>query len=112
MRNKRSYDSHKTLEIDSIVVTSPLIKDLLQDMLDGDPGVATPHARLTFAAPFRLFVHMWERFSAAVKGMEKYDKQRLKHSILLFRVLIDELRDVISCLEDYTKNKVIAYEHI
>ncbi|KAJ2905296.1 P-loop containing nucleoside triphosphate hydrolase protein [Zalerion maritima] len=112
VRNKRSYDSRKTLEIDSIVVQSPLIKNLLRDVLESYPGVTTTLNRLSFAAPFRPFVHRWEEFSQACFDEEKYDAETRKHTKLLYDVLKEELKDVIACLEDYIKNKVVSYEHI
>lgn len=38
VRNKKSFDSRKKLEIDSIVVQSPLIKNVLKKVLKDYPG--------------------------------------------------------------------------
>lgn len=38
VRNKKSFDSRKTLEIDSIVVQSPLLKTVLSKVLKDYPG--------------------------------------------------------------------------
>jgi len=111
VRNKKSYDSRKSLEIDSIVVQSPLIKQVLRDVLKDYPGVTTTLNRLTFAAPFRPFVHRWHEFTDAVSS-DKYDEPARDHAKLLYDVLKEELKDVISALKDYIKNKVISYEHI
>lgn len=111
VRNKKSYDSRKSLEIDSIVVQSPLIKQVLRDVLKDYPGVTTTLNRLTFAAPFRPFVHRWNQFTDAVSS-DEYDENTRDHVKLLYDVLKEELKDVISALKDYIKNKVISYEHI
>jgi hypothetical protein len=39
VRNKRSFDSRKSLEIDSIIVQSPLIKQALGTVLKKYPGI-------------------------------------------------------------------------
>lgn len=111
VRNKKSYDSRKSLEIDSIVVQSPLIKQVLRDVLKDYPGVTTTLNRLTFASPFRPFVHRWHEFTDAVSS-DKYDETARDHAKLLYDVLKEELKDVISAVKDYIKNKVISYEHI
>lgn len=112
VRYKRSYDSRKSLEIDSVVVQSPLVKNLLQDVLDGYPGVTTTLHRLSFAAPFRPFVHRWAHFVQAVADTNKYDEETRKHTKILLNVLQEELKDVIAALTDYVKNKVISFEHV
>ena len=38
VRNKKSFDSRKKLEIDSIVVQSPLLKNVLSEVLKDYPG--------------------------------------------------------------------------
>lgn len=42
VRNKKSFDSRKKLEIDSIVVQSPLLKNVLTKVLKDYPGKLTP----------------------------------------------------------------------
>lgn len=110
VRNKKSYDSRKKLEIDSIVIQSPLLKQVLHDVLKDYPGVTVTLARLTFMAPFKPFVHRWEQLTAALEG--DYDETTKAHLKLLHNVLLEELKDVISATKDYIKNRVITYEHI
>ncbi|ORY71659.1 P-loop containing nucleoside triphosphate hydrolase protein [Pseudomassariella vexata] len=110
VRNKRSCDSRKKLEIDSVVIQSPLLKEVLRDVLKDYPGVTTTLARLTFVAPFKPFVHRWEELTAALDG--DYDETTKSHLKLLHTVLFEELKDIISATKDYIKNKVITYEHV
>ena len=46
VRNKKSYDSRKTLDIDSIIVQSPLLKEALGLVLQDYPGVTVNLKRL------------------------------------------------------------------
>ena len=48
VRNKKCYDGRKTLQIDSIIVQSPLLKAVLGQVLKDYPGVTTTLDRLTF----------------------------------------------------------------
>ncbi|KAH7033464.1 uncharacterized protein B0I36DRAFT_240437 [Microdochium trichocladiopsis] len=111
VRNKKSYDSRKKLEIDSIVIQSHLLKDVLHQVLKGYPGVTTTLVRLTFAAPFRPFVHRWAQLKEALQD-EQYDEATREHLKLLHDVLHAELKDTIAAVKDYVKNKVITYEHV
>jgi hypothetical protein len=107
---EKSYDSRKKLEIDSIVIQSPLLKSALHDVLRDYPGVTPNLARLTFTAPFKPFVHRWEQLTAALDG--NYDDTTKAHLNLLHTVLYEELKDIISTSKDYIKQGVITYEHI
>lgn len=70
IRNNKCFDGRKKLEIDSIVVQSPLLKAILGSVLKDYPGVTTGLDRLTFAAPFQPFVHRWERLVHAKERKE------------------------------------------
>ena len=62
IRNRKVFDnSRKSLEIDSIVVQSPLLKKSLGVILKGYPGITTSLERLSFSAPFKPFVHRWKK---------------------------------------------------
>ncbi|KAI0108699.1 P-loop containing nucleoside triphosphate hydrolase protein [Nemania sp. FL0031] len=110
IRNKKSYDSHKKLEIDSIIIQSPLLKNILHDVLKEYPGVTTTLSRLIFSAPFRPFVHRRGQLDAAYSGEQ--DEDTKNHLALLKDVLHNELSDIIATAEDYVKHKVVSYEEI
>ncbi|KAJ8130864.1 hypothetical protein O1611_g2763 [Lasiodiplodia mahajangana] len=110
VRNKKSYDSRKKLEIDSIIIQSPLLRQILHDVLKDYPGVTTTLSRLIFSAPFKPFVHRRRQLSAAVSG--EHDEATELHLSLLKDVLYNELGGIIAATEDYIKHKVVSYEEI
>ncbi|KUJ17445.1 P-loop containing nucleoside triphosphate hydrolase protein [Mollisia scopiformis] len=110
VRNKKSFDSRKKLEIDSIVVQSPLLKNVLTKVLKDYPGVTPTLKRLIFQAPFNPFVHRWTEFTNALDQQE--DEETKKHLELLYKTLEAELKDTIAAKNDYIKNKVITFEHL
>lgn len=98
------------LEIDSIVVQSPLLKRVLKGVLANYPGVTTTLKRLTFQAPFHPFVHRWEELSNAVK--DETDSKTKEHLALLHSTLKTELAETIAAKDDFIANKVITFEHL
>ncbi|RDW78394.1 p-loop containing nucleoside triphosphate hydrolase-25 [Coleophoma crateriformis] len=110
VRNKKSFDSRKKLEIDSVVVQSPLLKEILGKVLKDYPGVSTNLNRLVFSAPFHAFVHRWEQFTTAKDAQE--DGEAKEHLQLLYNVLHDELKDIIAARNDYTAKGIITFEHL
>ncbi|KAI0420248.1 P-loop containing nucleoside triphosphate hydrolase protein [Xylaria grammica] len=110
IRNKKSEDSRKKLEIDSIIIQSPLLKNVLHNVLKDYPGVTTTLSRLIFSAPFRPFVHRRLQLIEALNNEQ--DEETKSHLELLKHILDRELKDVISATDDYTKSKVVTYEHI
>lgn len=107
---EKSDDSRKKLEIDSIVIQSPLLKNVLRDVLKDYPGVTTSLSRLIFSAPFKPFVHRRRELMAALNG--EYDETTKSHLDLLKGIIYSELKDVITATEDYIKHKVVTYDHI
>jgi hypothetical protein len=107
IRNKKCYDGRKKLQIDSIVVQSPLLKGVLGVVLKGYPGITTTLERLTFQAPFEPFVHRWSQFSEAVQT-EK-DLETKMHLDLFYKTLEIELQDSIKARDDFILNGVITH---
>ena len=110
IRNKKCYDGRKNLEIDSIVVQSPLLKAILGKVLKGYPGITTGLDRLTFSAPFEPFVHRWDRLVDALNG--EHNAETKAHLGLFHRILEAELRDKIKARDDFIANNVITFEHV
>ena len=95
------------MQIDSIVVQSPLLKKSLGRVLENYPGITTSLDRLTFAAPFQPFVHRWSRL---VKELESEDDQESRSHLALFhRILAAELKDNLKARDDFILNGVITY---
>ncbi len=110
VRHRKSYDSHKKLEIDSIVVQSPLLKEILGTVLENYPGVTTELDRLEFEAPFEAFVHRWERLEKARKVEQ--DPEAKSHLDLLWDTLEFQLRDTLKKRADHIAHGVITISSI
>ena len=110
VRNRKSSDSHKKLEIDSIVVQSPVLKKILGTVLQSYPGVTTGLDRLEFDAPFEPFVHRWEQLEFAKKN--EHDPEAKSHLELLWSTLELELRDTLKKKADHTAHGVVTIKSI
>jgi hypothetical protein len=110
VRNKISYDSRKTLEIDSIIVQSPLLKEALGVVLKDYPGITTNLQRLVFSAPFQPFVHRWTKLVDVLETTT--DEATRAHLTLFHKVLHEELKDAIAAKNDLVANGVITFEHL
>ena len=110
IRNSKCYDGRKKLQIDSIVVQSPLIKQVLGSVLKDYPGITTTLDRLTFKAPFQPFIHRWKNLLKALES--EHDPETKDHLGLLHRILEAELRDDLKARDDFILNGVITYSTI
>ncbi|KAI1084740.1 ATPase [Whalleya microplaca] len=111
VRNKKSNDSRKKLEADSIVIQSPWLKAALAIILKDYPGIACELKRLVIEAPFACFVHRWAEF---VDYMRRTDLESItkEHLVVLHDILKYEIGDSITAFEDYVLNGVITFEHL
>ncbi len=107
IRNSKCYDGRKKLQIDSIVVQSPLLKEVLGKVLKNYPGITTTLDRLTFKAPFQPFVHRWRNLLEALESEQ--DPETKSHLRLFHQVLEAELRDDLKARDDFILNGVITY---
>ena len=110
IRNSKCYDGRKKLQIDSIVVQSPLLKQVLGSVLKDYPGITTTLDRLTFKAPFQAFIHRWKNLLEALES--ERDSETKDHLELLHRILEAELRDDLKARDDFILNGVITYQTI
>ncbi|KPM35845.1 hypothetical protein AK830_g10721 [Neonectria ditissima] len=107
----KEADSTKPLVIDSIIIQSPFLKRVLAKVFEGYKGVVIDVSRLKFHAPFECFVHRWDRFAAA-RSDASHDDITRQHIELLFKVMRDELGDIIQLRGDYFKNRAVSFEHV
>ncbi|KAL9630516.1 MAG: hypothetical protein Q9204_004683 [Flavoplaca sp. TL-2023a] len=107
IRNKKAYDGRKKLEMDSVIVQSPLLKKALGRVLDDYPGVTTSLDRLTFKAPFKPLVHRWANLVSALE--EEKDVEAKSHLDLFHRTMKEELQDDLKARDDYILNRVITW---
>lgn len=110
IRNVKCYDGRKKLQIDSVIVQSPLLKNVLGTVLKDYPGITTTLDRLTFKAPFQPFVHRWSKLVEALES--EGDPKTKTHLELCHRVLEAELRDDLKARDDFILNGVITYSTI
>ena len=110
VRYKKCYDMRKELQLDSIVVQSPLLKSVLGSVLRNYPGITTSLERLEFSAPFQPFVHRWERLTEARR--QQNDPETCEHLGLLWNVLEAELLETIREKSDLVANGVVTFDAI
>lgn len=79
------------MELESIIIQIPLLKQVLDKVMKDYPGVTTKLRRLGFQSPFGPFVHRWMQLLQAIDN-EK-DEDRKAHIVLLQKVLEPELKD-------------------
>ncbi|KAM3439698.1 hypothetical protein NHJ13734_003579 [Beauveria thailandica] len=109
-KKPKRASSTKPLEIDSLIIQSPLLKNALGDILQDYPGITTDVTRLKFYAPFECFMHRWEEFEEATVD-EHRDATTREHLQLLHNILTDDLGATIQLRKDYFKNKATDFEH-
>lgn len=107
-RNVKCYDGRKSLQVQSIVVQSQPLKTFLDNVMTGYPGITMKLDRVEFNRPFKPFVHRWERFVEARDNEQ--DMATKSHVDLLYRILDEELRDVISSRNNLVANGVISHD--
>ena len=110
IRNNKCYDGRKKLQIESIIVQSPLLKDVLGTVLKDYPGITTSLDRLTFKEPFQPFVHRWKNLCEALEKAQ--DPETKAHLDLFHRILEAELHDDLKARDDFILNGVITFQTV
>jgi len=64
-------DPSKVLSVHSIVIQSPLLKDLLKSVLKGYPGITVGLRRLEFGGQFEPLIHRWLQLTAAIEELRQ-----------------------------------------
>jgi hypothetical protein len=119
-RYNRVYgDPRRVLALHSIVIQSPFLKDLLEVVLDGYPGVTVGLQRLEFDGAFEPLLHRWLQLKQAIKKLKEDCPRRdpaeqaagrLKHAELLYNLLEGEFKETISSSQDMIEQGVITYD--
>lgn len=122
VRHVKTYnDPKKVLTVHSIVIQSPLLKDLLKEVLAGYPGVTVGLKRLEFSGRFEPLIHRWPELLAAIErlkeargdaGADEKTDERIKHAELLQELLAKEFKDSIDASSDLKSQGVMTYEHL
>ena len=91
---------------------SPLLKELLGQVLLDYPGITTTLDRLVFKAPFHPFVYRWPRLLHLLQPEVTQDVTARTHLSLFHDVLYEELKNAIDAKIDLVKNGVITFEFL
>jgi len=114
VRNVKVYnDPTKVLAIHSIVVQSPLLKQLLAGVLKNYPGVTVGLNRLEFSGKFEPLIHRWTELQTAVRKLgNATEDQRVtkEHAELLQGILVDEFKSLIDTSQDMMSKRVINFD--
>ncbi|RJE25045.1 AAA family ATPase [Aspergillus sclerotialis] len=108
VRNDKCYDGRKSLEVHSIVVQSKQLKTFLGKVMKGYPGITMDLDRVEFNKPFKPFVHRWKQFVEARDNEQEVATKA--HVDLLYKVVEEELRDIIASKNDLVANGVVTYD--
>ena len=112
VRLRKSADTRKKYDIDSIIVQSPLLKQQLGVGLANYPGITTTLDRLVFQAPFKPFVHRWQRLLSLLDSLQDADPAPTEHLKLFMDLLYTELKQAIDAKVDMVKNGVITFDYL
>lgn len=112
------HDPRRVLSMHSIVVQSPLLKELLGEVLAGYPGVTVGLQRLEFSGRFEPLLHRWKELTKALDGLKKAVEPaedspatiKYKHAKLLYDLLSSEFKEVIDSSADMKDQGVMTYE--
>jgi hypothetical protein len=110
VRNRKSHGSKRSMEIDSIVIQSPVLKSILENVFSGYPGVTPGLANLTFSAPFTPFFYRQNELEQATK--QQGDQLTSDHLNLLYTTIAAELMDTFRAQKDFVSHGVITFEYI
>ncbi|KAB2570500.1 putative inactive ATP-dependent zinc metalloprotease FTSHI 3 [Lasiodiplodia theobromae] len=105
-RVKKSHGkARKPLELDSIVIQSPLLKSTLGDVFADYPGITTTLKEVTFNEPFWEFFYRWDALNEA---QEHQGTDAQEHTRLLLDTLSNQLGAVHRVAQDLLQNNVIT----
>lgn len=114
VRNVKVYnDPRKVLKIHSLVVQSPYLKKLLQNVLKDYPGIALNLKRLELTGKFEPIIHRWAKLQEAIAELgdeTEEGKETKKHADLFQDLLRKEFEDVIDTSQDMISQGVITYD--
>ena len=109
-------DPTKVLTLHSIVVQSPLLKDLLKEVLAGYPGVTVNLKRLEFSGRFEPLIHRYQELNQALVRLKLGDETdaatKAEHAELLQKLLGEEFKETIDATIDMKGQGVMTYDHL
>lgn len=108
-RKARHRSSPQSVEVDSIVVNSPLIRAALEEIFIDRPGIDLEAAAWTFQAPFELFFHYWDELNGLIVPG---DCDTSLHMEVLVRVLSPVLEGSLNLSKSLVSDGLITFELI
>ncbi|KAH0537656.1 hypothetical protein FGG08_005569 [Glutinoglossum americanum] len=110
VKQRPGHGGKKKFEIDSILIQSPLLKNALDTVLKGFPGVTPGLSSLTFTPPFKPLFYRWDELVKAVE--EEENPVTKKHLDLFFSIVEPELKDTIKVRDEFVAHGVVTFQHI
>ncbi|KAL8774883.1 MAG: hypothetical protein Q9194_003930 [Teloschistes cf. exilis] len=110
IRNRFTYGKNRGLSISSIVVQSPLLKNVLRWVLKDYPCMAPELDRLEVVAPYRPFIHRWDRLTHALNN--ERDPETKSHIQLFYDALKEELALNLEARDDFVNHKTITFNSL
>ncbi|KAI9764600.1 MAG: hypothetical protein M1840_008329 [Geoglossum simile] len=110
LKQRPGHGGRKKLETDSIIIQSPLLKNVLNTVLKDFPGVTPGLSPLTFTPPFKPLFHRWDALVEAVRDEE--NPATKKHLDLFFSIVEPELKETIRVRDDFVAHGVVTFQHI
>ncbi|KEQ64097.1 P-loop containing nucleoside triphosphate hydrolase protein [Aureobasidium melanogenum CBS 110374] len=103
-------DPRRTLALHSIVIQSPLLKKVLQDVLADYPNVTVGLQRLEFSGKFECLIHRFPELDSKIEKLQHETELSLKHTQILRDLLFDEFQVLIESSRDMKAQGVMTYE--
>jgi hypothetical protein len=98
------------IRMHSVVIQSPLLRKILQDLLEGYPGVALKSERLTFTVPFQPLVHRWGAVKSASKS--ESNPETVSHLQLLISTLETAVDASLRSVKEFHEHHEITFQHL
>jgi hypothetical protein len=102
-------DFGREQKLHSIVIQSPLIRDVLEPVLKEYPGITSELSSLTIEAPFACFYHRWAELKSAFKACTG---ETAEHMGLLMTLLTAEFEGIQKAMSDLLRNDVIEHKYL
>lgn len=120
VRRFRVYNNpKKVLSLHSIKIQSPLVKEILDEILEGYPGVSIGVKCLEFSGRFEPLVHCWPQLRRAIADLQKKldegdetVKEKIQHVKLLDDLLVEEFSEVEDMLNDMRESGGITFPNL
>ena len=107
LRKRRGHPGEEPFVLESIDIQSPLIKNVLSNILSSYPGVKVGSKILSFSTPFAPLFHSWQDTLRAAS--DETSTETRSHLKALVDVLKPVFEDHLSELEDCRKTQAVSF---